>query len=93
MVGQTALARVASGEVLKRGLFTNLVEFPAVGVRSARFRMQLQASHTPTQALEAAEILVAALGASKVELERRRAGRRPPRASYVVTPLETDLPR
>ena len=72
IVGQTALARVASGEVLKRGLFTNLIEFPAVGVRSARFRLQVQANHTPAQALEAAAIMVAAIEASKEELDRRR---------------------
>ena len=33
------LARLASGGVLRRGVFANLVEFPAVGVRAARFRM------------------------------------------------------
>lgn len=61
LIGQTALARVAAGEVLRRGLFVNLVEFPAVGVRAARFRMQAMADHTPEQAREAAAILVEAL--------------------------------
>ena len=93
MVGHTALARIASGEVLKRGLFSNLVEFPAVGVRAARFRMQVQSSHTPAQALRAANIMAETITASKVELDRRRADRRSAKTSYVVTPLETDIPR
>jgi glycine C-acetyltransferase len=93
MVGHTALARIASGEVLKRGLFSNLVEFPAVGVRAARFRMQVQCTHTPAQALEAARILGEAMEASRIELDRRRANRRASKSSYVVTPLETDIAR
>jgi glycine C-acetyltransferase len=91
MVGHTGLARLASGEVLKRGLFANLVEFPAVGVRAARFRLQVQASHTPAQTLQAAEIIVESIEFSKAEMERHRT-RKGPRnsSSYVVTPLEID---
>jgi 7-keto-8-aminopelargonate synthetase-like enzyme len=50
LIGHTPLARLASGGVLRRGLFANLVEFPAVGVRAARFRLQVQADHTREQA-------------------------------------------
>jgi 7-keto-8-aminopelargonate synthetase-like enzyme len=57
LIGHTPLARVASGGVLRRGLFANLVEFPAVGVRAARFRMQVQSDHTAEQAHEAARLL------------------------------------
>lgn len=94
LIGHTALARLASGEVLSHGLFSNLVEFPAVGVRAARFRMQVQSSHTPAQALEAAAITAAAITAGKGELEMRRDGRRKSASSsYFVTPLSTDRPR
>jgi len=94
LIGHTALARLASGEVLRQGLFSNLVEFPAVGVRAARFRMQVQSSHTPTQALEAAAITAAAIESGKAELEARKEGRREMKStSYIVTPLETGVAR
>ena len=93
LIGHTGLARLASGEVLRRGLFSNLVEFPAVGVRSARFRMQVQSSHTPAQALEAAAITAAAIESGREEIAMRRSGRRTSTSSsYVVTPLSTDRP-
>jgi glycine C-acetyltransferase len=68
LIGQTALARVASGGVLRRGLFANLVEFPAVGVRAARFRMQVQSDHTPAQAREAARLLAEAVEEARATL-------------------------
>ncbi len=72
MVGHSAIARLASGEVLKHGLFANLVEFPAVGVRAARFRMQVQSDHTPAQALEAASIMATAITVSRTTWEQIR---------------------
>ena len=68
LIGQTALARVASGGVLRRGLFANLVEFPAVGVRAARFRMQAQSDHTIEQARAAAVILADAVAEARATL-------------------------
>jgi glycine C-acetyltransferase len=68
LIGQTALARLASREVLRRGVFANLVEFPAVGVRAARFRMQVQADHTPAQAREAAAILAESVAVARESL-------------------------
>lgn len=95
MVGHTGLARLASGEVLKRGLFSNLVEFPAVGVRAARFRLQVQSAHTPAQAMEAANIVAASIAAGQESFDRRRLarGKGVLPASYVVMPMETDRPR
>lgn len=91
MIGHTGVARLASGEVLRRALFSNLVEFPAVGVRAARFRMQVQSSHTHAQALEAAAITSAAIEAARVQFEEARDGRRVARAaSYVVQPFSTE---
>jgi glycine C-acetyltransferase len=72
LIGQTALARLASREVLKRGLFANLVEFPAVGVRAARFRMQVQSDHTPAQAHEAAQLLAESVAEAREQLEATR---------------------
>jgi glycine C-acetyltransferase len=69
LIGHTPLARVASGGVLRRGLFANLVEFPAVGVRAARFRMQVQADHTAEQAVEAARLLAEAVEEARAVLE------------------------
>jgi glycine C-acetyltransferase len=70
LIGQTAVARVASGGVLRRGLFAALVEFPAVGIRAARFRMQVQAGHTPDQAREAARLLAESVAEAREALER-----------------------
>ena len=68
LIGQTSLARVASAGVLERGLFANLVEFPAVGVRAARFRMQAMSDHTPQQAREAALLLADAVREARERL-------------------------
>jgi glycine C-acetyltransferase len=73
LIGHTPLARLASRAALKRGLFTNLVEFPAVGIRAARFRMQVQADHTPVHAFEAAALLSDAVEEAKVTLAAARA--------------------
>jgi glycine C-acetyltransferase len=56
--------------VLRRGLFANLVEFPAVGVRAARFRMQVQADHTIEQARTAATLLAEAVSEARHALAR-----------------------
>jgi 7-keto-8-aminopelargonate synthetase-like enzyme len=71
LIGHTPLARLASGGVLRRGLFANLVEFPAVGVRAARFRMQVQADHTPAQAREGARLLAEAVQEARTQLARQ----------------------
>jgi 7-keto-8-aminopelargonate synthetase-like enzyme len=73
LIGHTPLARLACRAALKRGLFTNLVEFPAVGIRAARFRMQVQADHTPGQAFEAAALLSDAVEEAKAALSSSRA--------------------
>jgi glycine C-acetyltransferase len=71
LIGHTPLARLASGGVLRRGVFANLVEFPAVGVRAARFRMQVMADHTPAQAREAARLLAEAVQEARTQLARQ----------------------
>ena len=61
LIGRDRLARVASRNLAARGTFTNLVEFPAVGVGSARFRCQLMATHAQHQLKRAANDIVAAI--------------------------------
>jgi glycine C-acetyltransferase len=68
LIGHTPLARLAARAVLRRGLFANLVEFPAVGIRAARFRMQVQADHTAVQARQAAALLVEGVAEARAEL-------------------------
>lgn len=53
-IGSEAVARVASKLLFKQGVLLNLVEFPAVKIGAARFRLQVMASHTKEQAIEAA---------------------------------------
>ena len=43
LVGDEAIGRVAFRLVCSRGVMSNLVEFPAVGIGKARFRMQVMA--------------------------------------------------
>lgn len=92
LVGHTALARLASRETLARGLFVNLVEFPAVGVRAARFRMRVQSDHTPGQALDAANILAESVALARELVQQRRRGSTLAQSaeSYLVTPMITD---
>lgn len=75
LIGHTPLARVASGGVLRRGLFANLVEFPAVGIRAARFRMQVQADHTPAQAEAAAGLMADAVEEARAALDQAKTTR------------------
>jgi hypothetical protein len=66
---QEAVARLASREVAERGVFTNMVEFPAVPLTAARFRCQLMAGHQPDHIHLAAREIAAA-----IETARRIAG-------------------
>jgi len=49
----TPVARLMIAELFARGLFANLVEYPAVPVGEARFRLQAQAKHTQEHARSA----------------------------------------
>lgn len=74
LIGDTPVARLAARGVLQRGLFAALVEFPAVGIRAARFRMQVQADHTPEQSREAAGLLAEAVAEARESLASAPAG-------------------
>jgi len=64
-VGSEASARIASWLLAQRGVLANLVEFPAVRANSARFRLQVMASHTKEQAIQAARIVASCLNEAK----------------------------
>lgn len=64
LIGATATARLACREVLDAGVLVNLVEYPAVGVRAARLRLQVQADHTSAMAVAAAERVIAGVEAA-----------------------------
>jgi 7-keto-8-aminopelargonate synthetase-like enzyme len=56
-IGSEAIARTVAGQVSRRGVLANLVEFPAVGLGAARLRLQAMATHTPAQMRTAATVL------------------------------------
>jgi glycine C-acetyltransferase len=60
-IGSVEVGRLASGLIHARGVHANLVEFPAVPVSGSRFRMQVMATHTPAQAVEAAGVVASAI--------------------------------
>ncbi len=60
-IGGEKIARLASSRLLSSGVFTNLVEFPAVAVGAARFRMQVMAAHTEAQLRTGAKAVAGAI--------------------------------
>jgi glycine C-acetyltransferase len=65
LVGRESVARIASKEVSQRGVFTNLIEFPAVGLGAARFRCQLMANHEHAHVEEAAWAIHASINCAQ----------------------------
>jgi len=70
-MGTESLARLASRRLPELGLLSNLVEYPAVGKGSARFRMQVMAKHTKQNIADAATRLNAAYNLAQIELAAR----------------------
>jgi len=58
MVPDERGARVACKLAFRRGVIANLVEYPAVPIGKARFRLQLMASHNTEEARLAAQVLI-----------------------------------
>lgn len=61
VVGDAPVARVAAKMIFDRGVFVNLVEYPAVPIRGSRFRMQVMAGHSLEQARAAAAVVAGAI--------------------------------
>jgi len=76
-IGDEAVGRIAWSLAQGRGVHANLVEFPAVAVGSARFRMQVMATHGEEQLLQAVDIISQCIAEAKqavaqVPLQRQR---------------------
>jgi 7-keto-8-aminopelargonate synthetase-like enzyme len=64
-IGSEKVGRMASGLLFRHGIFANLVEFPAVAIGSARFRMQAMAGHAPEHSRAGVEGVVGSIAAAK----------------------------
>ena len=68
MVGSEVLARLASRRLRDHNVFANLVEFPAVAVNRARFRLQVMAGHQLDDTVAAAKAVAAAIAEANNDL-------------------------
>ena len=57
LLGREAVGRITAALCFDRGVFANLIEYPAVSVGACRLRMQVMATHTCAQAQQAAEVI------------------------------------
>ena len=57
LLGREAVGRITAALCFDRGVFTNLIEYPAVSVGACRLRMQVMATHTCAQAQQAAHVI------------------------------------
>jgi glycine C-acetyltransferase len=64
-IGDEAVARVATRNLVERNVLVNVIEFPAVAVGSARFRLQVMATHDEQQVRDAAPVVVEAIQAAR----------------------------
>jgi 7-keto-8-aminopelargonate synthetase-like enzyme len=69
IIGREPLARLAARRLRSHSIFANLVEFPAVGVNKARFRLQVMADHEPHQAVAAAKAVSASISEATRDLD------------------------
>lgn len=74
LVGDEALARMASRRLPELEVIANLVEYPAVAKGNARFRLQMMPSHTAENVGELASRLRLAVDLAQPEYEQYRAG-------------------
>lgn len=68
LIGNEKLARIANRLLFDRGVLAFMVEFPVTPTGSSRFRLQVQASHRPEEAREAARIIADAIADSRAYL-------------------------
>jgi 7-keto-8-aminopelargonate synthetase-like enzyme len=73
LVGDEALARMASRRLPELQVIANLVEYPAVAKGNARFRLQMMPSHSPENIAELAARLRASVDLAQDEYQRYRA--------------------
>ncbi|MBF0105927.1 MAG: aminotransferase class I/II-fold pyridoxal phosphate-dependent enzyme [Deltaproteobacteria bacterium] len=82
-IGSEAVGRIAWAYAQTQGVHANLVEFPAVAVGSARFRMQLMPSHTPEQMSLVSDIIAASIDHAQQEVKKIEFPA-PKRARYIA---------
>lgn len=80
LLGDQALARVATKHALQLGGLVNLVEYPGVSRNTARWRLQVMASHQEANLLCMADIACEARALAVAQLARGTGGR----ADYVA---------
>ncbi len=68
LIGNEKLARISNRLLFDRGVLAFMVEFPVTPTGSSRFRLQVQASHTPEEAREAARIIDESIAESRAYL-------------------------
>jgi 7-keto-8-aminopelargonate synthetase-like enzyme len=73
LVGEEALARMASRRLPEMEVIANLVEYPAVARGNARFRLQMMPNHSAENVQTLAARLRAAVDLAQDEYERYRA--------------------
>jgi len=73
LVGEEALARMASRRLPEMEVIANLVEYPAVAKGNARFRLQMMPNHSAENVQTLAARLRAAVDLAQDEYERYRA--------------------
>lgn len=61
VIGEERVAAIAAKMISDRGVLANLVEYPAVPLGKARFRMQAMATHSVAQAQQAADVVADAV--------------------------------
>ncbi|MCK8496304.1 aminotransferase class I/II-fold pyridoxal phosphate-dependent enzyme [Myxococcus fulvus] len=71
-VGDPKVARVAGKLVFERGVFPNMVEYPAVRIRESRFRMQVMSAHSVEQMKLGAEVVLRAVAEAREFVEAPR---------------------
>jgi 7-keto-8-aminopelargonate synthetase-like enzyme len=69
-VGKEAVGRIAWSNLAAQGIHANLVEFPAVAVGAARFRMQIFPQHSPEKLVEVAGIVADEIERAKEQVEK-----------------------
>lgn len=79
LVGDEALARLASRQLPELEVIANLVEYPAVAKGNARFRLQMMPTHTAENVKELSSRLRRAVDLAQDEYQRYRASTLPAR--------------
>jgi len=91
-VGEEAVGRIAWSKSAGRGVHANLVEFPAVAVGAARFRMQVMPGHTEAQLVKSADVVAEEISKAREEVAGMQIPKRVrPRVSSTSAEFSTGM--